>query len=282
MFESQVPPMSRFILLDFSKLSSLALLVYAREDILIYINEVAKGSLPRGPSNIPFNKGAVAVGLKLHETSICFVGAHFHAHDFAVSERNEDYNAVHQELKISDGKGNQRKIDENDFVFFMGDLNYRLNSLCPTKSQNTDASVNQMITDFDELSLALKERQYLKLIEYDQLRIERQKGKTFIGYHETPIRFKPTFKYIHNTDTYQFYDGPSSPDGKLVSRRPAWPDRILVGINSPGLFYFSDEVSDSTRPGCVLACEYGSVEKIKFSDHRPVRAIFRVDMIVGL
>ncbi|KAL7671038.1 hypothetical protein ACOME3_005951 [Neoechinorhynchus agilis] len=280
-----------FTRLRLTKLVGIALLVYVRDDHIKHVSNVVQGTIATGVMNFFGNKGAAAISFQLYETTLCFVGAHFQAHDSEVLRRNEDFKTIQNNLLmtytekgVSDPPQIPRKIAENDLVFFMGDLNYRLNS--PITEDSRMSSI-AMLTDANADLLAvsnmLLREEYSKLRMFDQLSIEHKKGNVFVGYYEPPIKFKPTYKFVKDTDKYQYLEEKSEANDVVsLRRRPAWTDRILVGINSPGLFYFSDEVSDSTRPGCVLACEYGSVEKIKFSDHRPVRAIFRVDMIVGL
>lgn len=56
------------------------------------------------------------------------------------------------------------------------------------------------------------------LSQYDQLRLERNKGNVFTGYLEGKINFQPTYKYDPETDNW---------DTSEKARAPAWCDRIL-------------------------------------------------------
>ena len=57
-----------------------------------------------------------------------------------------------------------------------------------------------------------------ELSQYDQLRLERNKGNVFTGYLEGKINFQPTYKYDPETDNW---------DTSEKARAPAWCDRIL-------------------------------------------------------
>ena len=93
-------------------------------------------------------------------------------------------------------------IFDHDFVFWLGDLNYRL--------------------DLDSLDTAydLIERGDFKgLLAADQLMYTRSRGDAFAGFKEGEITFLPTYKFITGTLRYD-----RRPDKKL--RMPAWCDRI--------------------------------------------------------
>ena len=101
------------------------------------------------------------------------------------------------------------------------------------------------------------------LQEYDQLYIERSKGKTFQKWEEGPLIFFPTYKYDKGKPHF---------DSSAKMRNPAWTDRILYyaedgskeGVLSP--FPSPEEGSD----GSILGAEtYKSVDS-RASDHRPV------------
>lgn len=90
-----------------------------------------------------------------------------------------------------------------------------------------------------------------------QLRIERESGRVFSGWKEGKIYFAPTYKYSNNSDSYSGENVTS----KSKRRTPAWCDRILWrGNGIAQLFYIRGES--------------------KLSDHRPVFAVFSVDVEV--
>lgn len=50
------------------------------------------------------NKGAVSIRLQFHDTTFCFVTAHFAAGHANVEERNHDYITIANELEFLKGK----------------------------------------------------------------------------------------------------------------------------------------------------------------------------------
>lgn len=101
----------------------------------------------------------------------------------------------------SDGDEGLR-ISDHDMVFWMGDLNYRIEGL-----------PNDIIK-----TRLLSEQGIESLKEYDQLRLQRNLGNVFAGYMEGRISFKPTYKFDPGTDVWDTSD---------KQRDPSWTDRIL-------------------------------------------------------
>lgn len=56
------------------------------------------------------NKGGAAIRLDLHDTSFCFVTAHFAAGSSNVEERNADFWTITNELTFQRG----RRIDQHE------------------------------------------------------------------------------------------------------------------------------------------------------------------------
>jgi hypothetical protein len=93
---------------------------------------------------------------------------------------------------------------------------------------------------------AVKRRNLERLFENDQLNLQMVAGLSFRFYSEARITFMPTYKYDVGTDDF---------DSSEKARIPAWTDRILrKGSNLRQLAYNS--------------------APLRFSDHRPVYAIF--------
>lgn len=91
-----------------------------------------------------------------------------------------------------------------------------------------------------------------KLLTYDQLTKQMELGETFPYFQEADITFMPTYKYDPGTDSFD----------SEKQRAPAWTDRVLVkGKN-------------------IKKRAYNSVPSIKFSDHRPVYALFDITVSV--
>ncbi|VDQ01879.1 unnamed protein product [Trichobilharzia regenti] len=178
--------------------------------------------------------------MTLGATSICFVCSHFAAGQSAVRERNDDFQEICRRLSLPNG----RNILSHDYVFWCGDFNYRIN------------------LSGNEVKRLTAQSAWLDLLRSDQLTIEKQAGNVFRGFEEGPIRFAPTYKYDLFCDDY---------DTSEKARSPAWTDRILwlcMQNNSPDVKW---------NPGQLLL--YNRAE-LKTSDHRPVGAIFDIEVHV--
>ena len=155
-------------------------------------------------------------------------GDDFAAPKSACSEWNNDFNDA-------------LSIHDHDHVFWLGDLNYRIDCSYSTE---------------DIFSL-LQQGKYRTLWRRDQLCIEREAGAVFVDYEEGDIDFLPTYKYQPKTTVYE-----QRPEKKL--RAPAWCDRILW--------------RSAYNPDAVRQLSYRRTELIT-SDHRPVSAQFNFDAL---
>ncbi|CAI9116649.1 OLC1v1017848C2 [Oldenlandia corymbosa var. corymbosa] len=116
---------------------------------------------------------------------------------------------------------------------WLGDLNYRL----------------QGITTFPARDL-IRDNLHEQLTSKDQLLQQAERGQIFNGYYEGTLAFKPTYKYNIGSSNY---------DTSHKVRVPSWTDRILF------------KVDDHDHINATLHC-YDSIDSIRSSDHRPVRA----------
>uniref|UniRef100_A0A5S6QFB6 Rho-GAP domain-containing protein n=1 Tax=Trichuris muris TaxID=70415 RepID=A0A5S6QFB6_TRIMR len=92
---------------------------------------------------------------------------------------------------------------------------------------------------------------HTQFLRYDQLADMRSKGLIFQDFKEGAIAFLPTYKYDIGTDKW---------DSSDKFRVPAWCDRILW-----------------SGDGKVRQLLYDSVQTIRISDHKPVRALFELE-----
>jgi phosphatidylinositol-bisphosphatase len=100
----------------------------------------------------------------------------------------------------------------------------------------------------------VKNENYKQLIEYDQLKKEHTEERVFREFNEGQIHFPPTYKYDIGSDEY---------DTSEKARTPSYTDRILWRSLFPDV---------QTKQ-----LYYGRAE-VKTSDHRPVSAMFDVDI----
>lgn len=174
-------------------------------------------------------------------------------------------------------------ILNHDAVFWVGDLNYRLE------------------LPIDSAIALIEAEKYTELIKHDQLRSAREKGEVFQGFEEGTLNFAPTYKLSRKSSEYE----KKEIDGEMkVARTPSWTDRVLwrdrtssnlraVGTGAcasvrtknslfskrslPGrLGIKTDPSTLSNADGSIKLLHYQRVELLS-SDHRPVFADFVLD-----
>lgn len=179
--------------------------------------------------------------MNLYGCSVCLVNSHLAAHDHMLEERISDYQRIKDATKFS-VKVSQ-SIYEHDYVFWFGDLNFRLYG-----DESSDLSPEQ-IRDM------VKNDQLNELLKKDQLSIAMCEGRAFSELVERLPQFPPTFKFEPGTNDYD------------MKRRPAWCDRILY------------KAKNKILKNCSLQLEqmsYKSHPNYKLSDHKPVSSEFRI------
>lgn len=202
----------KYIMLRAEQMSSLLLLFFVRADSVNNVKQVEGGVKKTGLGGMTGNKGAVAIRFNYGASTFCFVNAHLAAGTNNIQERHNDYLSITNGVRFSRGG----KIDNNETVFWIGDLNYRVSL--------TNEEVRRRI--------AKNDIEYL--YQYDQLTKEISSGNAFKGYSEPTITFNPTYKFDKGTNTY---------DSSEKQRTPSWTDRIVYrGGNTKPLAYSSSEL----------------------------------------
>lgn len=218
----------KYLLLRVEQMSSLIILFFVKADKAHMVKQVEGSTKKTGFGGITGNKGAVAIRFEYGGTSFCFVNAHFAAGANNIDERRGDYETIVKNIMFTRSK----TIPHHDSIFWLGDLNYRI--VLPNEEVRRE--------------LSSKREGYIeRLLRYDQLTQEINTGLVFQGFREPTLKFRPTYKYDNNTDTY---------DSSEKARTPSWTDRIVYkGSNLHPLAY-----SDA---------------HLIISDHRPVYAAYR-------
>jgi endonuclease/exonuclease/phosphatase family metal-dependent hydrolase len=156
-------------------------------------SKVSLGQLGMG------NKGCIAYRFELLNNTFCFINAHFAAHQKKVDERNQNFYDIMTEDLFEEPK--KMSPFSQDFLFFFGDLNYRLDMTY-------------------EKAISLISKNDLKsLLSNDQLSIQMKEKKVFQGFYEESITFKPSYKYDKSTNDF---------DTSEKKRIPSYCDRILI------------------------------------------------------
>ena len=244
-------------------LVGLFIVVFARKAVKKYIKDVRAAQLGVGVMGMLGNKGGVSIRMNIFDSSYCFVCAHLAAHRENVSGRNSDARNIikktvfpHQGAIMPDPHLSSRpsygarldarqalRIENHDHVFFLGDLNYRIQEGIP----------------MDTIFSSIASRELARLRDNDQLNLERMRhtGTVWDDFEEGVLGFSPTYKYQPGTDHYD-----QRPDKKV--RAPAWCDRILWQITD------QDELAQMA----VQQTSYSCVRGMLVSDHKPVKATF--------
>ncbi|RIA94500.1 Endonuclease/exonuclease/phosphatase [Glomus cerebriforme] len=236
----------RYFRIRRSVFNGLALVIYVRDEqkfnnserLVNRIKSVEVEQVGVGPIWAG-NKGAIAIRLIYDTISVCFVCAHLAPHSHNIEERNKNFKSIIERVIFTNKNKDEITIYDNDYVFFFGDLNYRIEigSLTETKLMNL-----------------LNTNQYQLVIPFDQLNIEKRKGQVFDGFQEGEIEFPPTYKY-HIGSTRSF---------NTSKKFPGWCDRIL---------YYSKQSNTES----IILHQYMSNNDYTTSDHKPVSALFTIN-----
>lgn len=226
---------STYVLVDQKLLVGVFLCVFIRKSYEKHVKAVRSTTTATGFLGVMGNKGAAAIRMSLFDSTVCFVCSHFTAHRENVAGRNAEWQKIMESVnfRAPDHAYEDISILSHDFVFWVGDLNYRI-----TSDVSTDAVFDLAYKDFRSL------------IKKDQLRVSQRAGLVFDGFIEPEINFPPTYKYKRFSDEY-------NRGGKKI-RAPAWCDRVL---------YSAKENDD------VNVISYDHIPKMMSSDHKPVFSI---------
>ncbi|XP_068836516.1 synaptojanin-1 isoform X2 [Capricornis sumatraensis] len=248
---------NKYVLLASEQLVGVCLFVFIRPQHAPFIRDVAVDTVKTGMGGATGNKGAVAIRMLFHTTSLCFVCSHFAAGQSQVKERNDDFVEIARKLSFPMG----RLLFSHDYVFWCGDFNYRID--LPN----------------EEVKELIKQQNWDSLIAGDQLINQKNAGQIFRGFLEGKVTFAPTYKYDLFSDDY---------DTSEKCRTPAWTDRVLwrrrkwpFDRSAEDLDLLNASFQDESKilytwtPGTLL--HYGRAE-LKTSDHRPVVALIDIDI----
>ncbi|KAK9741977.1 hypothetical protein RND81_03G140800 [Saponaria officinalis] len=246
---------SAYKLMASKKMVGIFITVWMKRDLLrkYRISNVKANPVACGLMRYLGNKGAVSVSMSIDGTSFCFITAHLASGEKKGDEirRNQQVGEI---FKRTIFPRLPQEFDDtlpptilgHDKVFWFGDLNYRL------------------CMEDDRARELIRQKNWKELQKFDQLKKEQQLGGVFQGWKEGDIDFAPTYKY--SVELGNCYTGdkhaPIVPNSAEKRRTPAWCDRIMwFGKGIEQLSYFRGES--------------------KFSDHRPVSALFITEIDIS-
>ena len=210
----------RYVQVANKALVGLALLVYVRRALAEFVSDVVVKTAGVGIMGVGGNKGAVCVSMFVYDSHLVFVNSHLAAHQGNKEGRNSDFHAILQKVRFPDRRtgGSFGLLDRHvDHVFWIGDLNYRIDLVRPDPAN--PAVALHRLAGYDELVKVIKRREWPTLHQLDQLIEQKKAAKAFDTFHEAPIAFEPTYKYAPGTNDYDTRN-----PNKV--RLPAWCDRI--------------------------------------------------------
>ncbi|KAL3527772.1 hypothetical protein ACH5RR_012428 [Cinchona calisaya] len=242
---AEIPsPRMSYRLIASKQMVGIFLSIWARKELVQHIGHLRISCVGRGIMGCLGNKGCISISLTVHQTSFCFVCSHL-----ASGEKEGD------ELR--------RNADVAEILRSTQFPRICKNPCRPIPEKIIDhdriiwlGDLNYRVSlSYEETRLLLEDNDWDSLLERDQLNMEKEAGRVFSGFNEGKIFFAPTYKYSHNSDSY----AGETVKSKKKRRTPAWCDRILWrGNGIEQLSYIRGES--------------------RFSDHRPVCAVFAVEV----
>ncbi|XP_040569840.1 inositol polyphosphate 5-phosphatase OCRL [Lepeophtheirus salmonis] len=224
---------AKFTKVKLVRLVGIMIIVYIKEEYYKYVSNVSAETVGTGIMGKLGNKGGVSIRLDFHNTSICFVNSHLAAFTNQTERRNQDFHSIMDRTLFS-LKQSSITINEHDMIYWIGDLNYRIN----------DSDIDSYYVR--EL-LKVPKNNLKVLLEKDQLLQQMTLKKVFVDFKEGEILFPPTYKYDLGTDDW---------DTSEKARTPSWTDRVLWRGNN------------------ISQKRYSSHMSCRISDHKPVSSVF--------
>lgn len=202
----------QYIRLSFKDQVGLSIVAYAEKNLYKHIRNVYVTKTGVGLMGVGGNKGAVCMRMDLYDSSVCFVNSHLAAHVQNVKGRIADFHNINKKTDFWDEEVQQilqqgrevnfnRRIEEHGTVFWIGDLNFRLD-----------------LADLAQVSKRIRKKDWPYLLDFDQLSLSKQRKMVFQGYQEGEIKFAPTYKFRPGSNEYENKD--------KKQRCPSWCDRI--------------------------------------------------------
>ncbi|KAH9259246.1 hypothetical protein BASA81_002289 [Batrachochytrium salamandrivorans] len=268
-----------YLLLRLCEFSNMRLYAFVRREHAQRISHIDYASQSTGVGGIAGNKGAVAISFRFQQFRLCFISCHLAAHRKFTKERNSDCAEVLSMAQRKLGTHSVSYLSDWDFVFLLGDLNYRLNLSAASPSPpptSAAAGSEEDVEQFNKIKADHTEQercqvvdmiahsQWAELLALDQLRAEQAKGNALVGFQEAAVYpFAPTFKVVDrtNADLNLRYAN---------NRLPAYCDRILW-CTTPGMRLYQGHER-------VAQANLFSPDHMTTSDHNPVCSRFLIDL----
>ncbi|KAG9037180.1 hypothetical protein FRB95_006433 [Tulasnella sp. JGI-2019a] len=246
------PSSADYVKLTSKQLVGMLIIAILRRPLRPHIGDISSTSSGQGVMWLG-NKGGVAIQFRIYDTMLTFVNSHLAAFDDQIERRNSDYSELRRALSFHTPAVVPKASDESmpmthysdifnsDYVFWLGDLNYRI--------ELPDHDVRVLLVE-----AAQGGADFSRLLSFDQLTDQRRLGRAFAEFIEGPITFPPTYRCEINSVAETAYD---------TKRRPAWTDRIFY--RNAGWLSFKQTA-------------YAPHPSIRMSDHKPVTSDFQLEV----
>lgn len=245
---------NEYMLIAKHRLMEIKLLVFIHRKHKNRIGKAEATTEATGIGNVVGNKGAVAVKVSFDDTTFCFISSHLAAHEGTkfLQHRNADVHEIMRNLEKGGGaRSSLPCVHQFTHIIWMGDLNYRLD----LERGLPQATMMSHGEKWDYVRNAINENRFKALAKFDELHGEMAKGNVFYNFQEGELTFAPTFKVVRGTPGFDYQ--------RL--RIPSYCDRILWH-------------SLPMHQELVQLQEYGAIERYTTSDHKPVYAVFEIEV----
>jgi hypothetical protein len=171
----------------------------AKERHIPRITHVETSHAACGIGHLLANKGGIIIKLAYQRHTLAFVASHLAAHLKDWERRNSDFVEIVTEASV--GNPHLNVLNEFDYVFWMGDLNYRIDLWTAVGKAQPKEKGETHEQHWAEVKDLADKKQWAALMQGDQLKREQAKGEIFQGFHEPDYNFLPTFKVKRWTGT---------------------------------------------------------------------------------
>ncbi|XP_050529165.1 inositol polyphosphate 5-phosphatase K-like isoform X2 [Daktulosphaira vitifoliae] len=227
-----------FVKIRTVKMVGLLLNVFCRRKHVPYLSHMETSETRTGLFGLWGNKGAVSFSFKVYNTTLCFINCHLAPHEEYLNDRINNYHNIVESQCFGLSK---KSILSHDYVFWFGDLNFRLEKANEFSSELISHKINLIELSYQSAN-TLPE-----LWTVEELHNIKKNGRAFKDFFEPMPMFPPTYRFLVGSSCYD------------LKRRPAWTDRILYKSNLL--------LKKESR---LYVKSYKHIDSIKLSDHKPV------------
>ncbi|KAI7087679.1 DNase I-like protein [Hortaea werneckii] len=204
------------------QLIGMLLLVFANPDVKNDVKSVSTTSVGTGIAGYMGNKGAVTARIVLGDTTrLVFINSHLSAGSdkAALERRNWDaaqitsrtrFDPIQDSMDLNQSEGEQ--IGDEDFAFWCGDLNYRLEGI-----PGDDVRRLLMLHTRNEYDVSQRSARKIQSELDDSPDIVKKRVETLQSNHTSPSNSTPPSPNTHsssrsraNTDTTRSFDAPAA------------------------------------------------------------------------